>query len=344
MAAIFGPTPHFDRSHVSGVENADAPGHGLGSGKVGREGGAPRGAVLIGAVALLLATATWTIVSNGRQAEPQVDAADPLAADRKREGARGAVPEQIVIAQKGASPMLGRDQALASEDVTEPTESLPTAEPGVRPVVSASGDQGASQPGVSGAPAASPAQPSNPSSPPVARSATEVASAPAPTPGEAAAAVPSFANAVIPSGVRQPATRDEPDKGREASARMPVTGAQLLTGRIRNSDYPRAARRSGAQGTVFVRFAVQPDGRVGDCVVTRSSGSPVLDSATCELIQLRFKYKPARDAQDRAVPDVIVGRQSWWLGRNGPPRDLLNPIERGRDETERGASSGSDSR
>lgn len=346
MAAIFGPAPDPDRSPVSGGEAADGLGHGLGSGMVGRDGGARRGAVLVGGVALLLATATWTVVSDVRQPEPQIGAADALPADQKRGGARGAVREQLVLAPKGASPLVGEDQALASDDVTEPPLSTPITEPGVLPVVSASASEMASRPGVSAAPAASPGQPASPSSTPVARSATEVASAPTstPAPGEAPAAVPSFANAVIPSRARQPAKRDEPDEGREASATMPVTGAQLLTGRIRNSDYPRAARRSRAQGTVFVRFAVQPDGRVGECLVTRSSGSPVLDSATCELIQRRFRYKPARDAQDRAVPDVIVGRQSWWLGRNGPPLDLLDPIERGRDKTERGASSGSDNR
>lgn len=95
------------------------------------------------------------------------------------------------------------------------------------------------------------------------------------------------------------------------------TGARQRGGRLMNADYPRSARLAGAEGTVHVRFAVSPEGRAHRCVVTRSSGHAELDATTCRLIERRFRYDPARDAQGRRVSDVIVGRQRWWLERDG---------------------------
>ena len=92
-----------------------------------------------------------------------------------------------------------------------------------------------------------------------------------------------------------------------------VTPAALIKGRLKNSDYPRAARKAGAEGTVHVRFLVNPDGGVGGCTVTRSSGNAELDGTTCRLIERRFRYKPARDARGRPTSDVIVGEQLWWI-------------------------------
>ncbi len=100
------------------------------------------------------------------------------------------------------------------------------------------------------------------------------------------------------------------------------TRARLISGSIRESDYPRAALRSGATGTVFLRFVVAPNGRVSECAVTRSSGSADLDATTCRLIMRRFRYKPARDPQGRAIPDIIRGEHLWELRAAPPPREV----------------------
>ena len=92
-----------------------------------------------------------------------------------------------------------------------------------------------------------------------------------------------------------------------------LTRAALVKGRLKNSDYPRSARKAGAEGTVHVRFLVNPDGHVGGCTVTKSSGHAALDATTCRLIKRRFRYRPARDAQGRATSDVVVGEQLWWI-------------------------------
>ena len=91
------------------------------------------------------------------------------------------------------------------------------------------------------------------------------------------------------------------------------TVLRLLKGRIDNRDYPRAAVDAGQSGTVGLRFVVGVDGRVGDCRVTRSSGSAALDEVTCRLIKQRFRYAPSRDARGRPYADVVTGEQVWEL-------------------------------
>jgi protein TonB len=48
--------------------------------------------------------------------------------------------------------------------------------------------------------------------------------------------------------------------------------------------YPRAARRAGIEGTVHVRFVIDPEGRIGDARVELSSGAGVLDRAALALL------------------------------------------------------------
>lgn len=62
---------------------------------------------------------------------------------------------------------------------------------------------------------------------------------------------------------------------------------------------------------VGIRFVVQPDGRAHDCVVTRSSGDPYTDRFTCERIEQRLRYDPARDPSGRKIAQVISGVQEF---------------------------------
>jgi len=91
------------------------------------------------------------------------------------------------------------------------------------------------------------------------------------------------------------------------------TGARWRKGRIKDSDYPRAASSAKIGGTVVAHFDVGVDGRVSNCRVVASSGNADLDRTTCRLIEKRFRYEPARDASGRPMPDVAGWRQSWWL-------------------------------
>ncbi|MET0310038.1 MAG: TonB family protein [Sphingomonas sp.] len=104
------------------------------------------------------------------------------------------------------------------------------------------------------------------------------------------------------------------------------TPLEWIGGRIRDSDYPRAALRAGASGTVHLRFTVGVKGRVTDCTVTRSSGNVDLDETTCRLIQQRFRYRPSRDAHGRPYPDVVTGEHEWTLWRRPDPDDSNNSL------------------
>ena len=97
--------------------------------------------------------------------------------------------------------------------------------------------------------------------------------------------------------------------------------ARLLRGGIGPEHYPRGAVERRAQGTTYIRFTVLPNGRVRNCVVTRSSGHRDLDAATCPLLERNLRYRPARDAGGRAISETISGRQDWQLGPEPPVRE-----------------------
>jgi protein TonB len=94
-----------------------------------------------------------------------------------------------------------------------------------------------------------------------------------------------------------------------------ATPPRWISGRILDADYPRAAVRAHANGTVYMRFVVAPTGRVSDCRVTRSSGREDLDRTTCQLIKERLRYRPARDPAGNPVAYVIRGEQDWQITR-----------------------------
>jgi protein TonB len=89
--------------------------------------------------------------------------------------------------------------------------------------------------------------------------------------------------------------------------------AERIAGALANRDYPRAALRDRAEGNVAVRYTVQPDGRVEDCRVMRSSGHAELDETTCRLIEKRFRYRPALDRSGRPVSVTEYKSYDWYV-------------------------------
>jgi protein TonB len=84
-----------------------------------------------------------------------------------------------------------------------------------------------------------------------------------------------------------------------------------IAGQLSNADYRAARAPRGAAGTVRVSFRVRSDGAVDRCVVTGPSGYPMFDQATCRLIQQRFRYRPAHDADGRALDWEIRTDYTW---------------------------------
>jgi len=98
---------------------------------------------------------------------------------------------------------------------------------------------------------------------------------------------------------------------------------RLIKGRLKFSDLPLDLREAGIGGTVSVRYGVDVNGRVGDCIITASSGSTELDRLTCQLIQQRFRFDPSRDHEGQPVPSTIEENHSWEFDKNRDP--LVHP-------------------
>lgn len=89
------------------------------------------------------------------------------------------------------------------------------------------------------------------------------------------------------------------------------TDLEQISGEITSNDYPRGLRDAGVGGRVSFVFKVEPNGRVGRCTITRSSGVPELDALTCRLIQQRFIYRPSTDRYGRPIEDEVEGDHDW---------------------------------
>ena len=89
------------------------------------------------------------------------------------------------------------------------------------------------------------------------------------------------------------------------------TDLEQIAGEITPGDYPQNLRDAGVGGRVAFVFTVEPNGRVGRCTITRSSGVPELDALTCRLIQQRFVYRPSTDRFGRPIEDEVEGEHDW---------------------------------
>ena len=86
---------------------------------------------------------------------------------------------------------------------------------------------------------------------------------------------------------------------------------RLINGRIKGSDIPDSILDTGFRGVVGVRYRVETDGHVTNCIVARSSGNVLMDQATCRAIEKRFRYVPWRDAAGRPVRSTVLRDQQW---------------------------------
>lgn len=98
----------------------------------------------------------------------------------------------------------------------------------------------------------------------------------------------------------------------------PLT-AQRQSGVIfTTDDYPASAMRNEERGRVTARFEIADDGTAENCKAEVSSGSAVLDSATCRIILRRIRYDPARDSEGRPIRSSDTFSIVWTL-----PEEML---------------------
>ncbi|WP_265561658.1 energy transducer TonB [Sphingomicrobium arenosum] len=77
-------------------------------------------------------------------------------------------------------------------------------------------------------------------------------------------------------------------------------------------DYPKDIRKRWPRGgAVLVAVRVQVDGRATDCKVNRSIGDAEIDAMTCQLVEQRVRFNPARDAAGRPYVEWYGYMQRW---------------------------------
>lgn len=93
----------------------------------------------------------------------------------------------------------------------------------------------------------------------------------------------------------------------------PISATGDLQHLFRSSDYPESAIAGDEEGFVVVRLTVGTNGRVSNCNVTSPSGSRTLDRATCQVLQSRARFSPARDDHGNPTTDTVTTRIRWVL-------------------------------
>lgn len=93
-----------------------------------------------------------------------------------------------------------------------------------------------------------------------------------------------------------------------------------IGGRLKFSDLPADLRENGALANgrplrVWVKYVVDVRGHVQSCTVTRSSGYAELDQRTCQLIQQRFRFKPAHETDGTPFESIVIEFQEWEIER-----------------------------
>jgi protein TonB len=87
-------------------------------------------------------------------------------------------------------------------------------------------------------------------------------------------------------------------------ARPPLSGREFPNDLL--DSWPRG-------GWVFARFRVDANGVITECIVDRSSGSPTIDSAVCNIARERLRFRPALNKYGQRVAD-------WFAYGQRPPR------------------------
>lgn len=81
-------------------------------------------------------------------------------------------------------------------------------------------------------------------------------------------------------------------------------------------DYPSRALQQEKEGTTRFTVSVDANGRVSNCTVTGSSGTPELDSTACAKIKARARFEPARDGNGNPVPGTYSNSVRWQIPKD----------------------------
>lgn len=90
----------------------------------------------------------------------------------------------------------------------------------------------------------------------------------------------------------------------------------LLQAAPAQSDYPIRALREGREGVTEFGVRTDQTGKVIQCWIIRSSGSPDLDHATCARAQ-KMRVSPPVDDKGQPQPAVFKSKMEWKLDGSG---------------------------
>ena len=76
-------------------------------------------------------------------------------------------------------------------------------------------------------------------------------------------------------------------------------------------DYPPAAIRNGDTGVAVYDVAIGSAGDVTDCRIAETSGSPLLDEATCRAVSRNARFQPPKPGDAPAA--TYRGKMAWSL-------------------------------
>lgn len=88
------------------------------------------------------------------------------------------------------------------------------------------------------------------------------------------------------------------------------TPARMLN-KIPDREYRRISGGRIPRGSASIAFRVDPNGRMANCRITRSSGDPYVDSIVCQAAMAHLRFSPARDASGRPVAQDMSYTPTW---------------------------------
>lgn len=109
--------------------------------------------------------------------------------------------------------------------------------------------------------------------------------------------------------------------GAATAQETPQEVTRRTNGEIQFANYPRGSLARGEQGTVGIDVTTDRQGRLRSCAVSKSSGFPALDEATCDLLITHLKMKPWLAPNGGGVVTRQQGQIIWAL-----PKDYKGPI------------------
>ena len=108
--------------------------------------------------------------------------------------------------------------------------------------------------------------------------------------------------------------RDRWNIGDQYASRVSTQAEGSLQGLLQPTDYPKDALVNHQQGKVGLTMLVDVDGRIPDCGVDETSGSPFLDVASCYYITRRAHFRPALGRDGKPIRSSVTQAIVWRIG------------------------------